>query len=48
MKAINKPIPAGIDFLMQSGIAFAMYSRAPVIERIKKIIPEIRMITRPA
>ena len=47
MNAINKPIPAEIAFFKQSGIAVAMYFLSPVKERIKKTIPERKMITRP-
>ena len=39
---------AGIAFLRHSGIAFAIYCLAPVMERNKNMIPESRMITRPA
>ena len=48
MNAINKPIPAGIAFLRQSGRAFAIYFLAPVTERIRKSIPERRMMHRPS
>ena len=44
---MNNPIPAGIAFFKQSGIAVAIYFLSPVAERIKKTIPERKMITRP-
>ena len=45
--AMNKPIPAGIDFFRHSGMAVAMYLRSPVTDRIRNTIPDNRMITRP-
>lgn len=48
MKAMNKPIPAEIDFLRQSGRDFAIYSLAPVIDKTRKITPERRIIHNPS
>ena len=48
INVMKRPIPAGIAFLRHSGIAFAIYCLAPVMERNKNMIPESRMITRPA
>ena len=48
MNAINRPIPAGIAFFRHSGRAFATLERRPVREKIRKTIPDTRMITRPA
>ena len=38
---MNRPIPAGIAFLRQSGRAFATLTRRPVTENSRKTIPEI-------
>ena len=48
MKAMKRPIPAGIAFLRQSGSEVAIYFLSPVTERIRNTTPERRMMQRPS
>ena len=48
MKAINKPIPAGIAIFKHCGKLYAKYFLTPVKDKTKNTKPEIKITAKPA
>ena len=47
MKAMKRPIPAGIASFTPLGIASTIFSRTPTRVRVRNRIPDIKMINNP-